>query len=257
VSPQAGFDPDNYTGPQSAPKPDRGPWVQTHSGIAFYPLDPLPHEVLLPDIAHALARICRFTGHTREFYSVAEHSVRVSHLCEPQDALWGLLHDAAEAYLTDLAGPLKHHHCFAKYRDIEAKLQAVIMAHFQLPAKRPASVQRADRMMLAIERRDLMPITPRWEDDDELAELIDGCTANIDTPLPPVGAEGVFLSRFRELNAQRASHLHAPAASKYPFGGSMTQTIEQIRQRFDNNDRLNYRDIQDLLCALELAAGPQ
>ena len=55
-----------------------GDFIQTYSGIEFYPLDPRIEEVKLLDIAHALSNICRFTGHCNEFYSVAQHSVLVS-----------------------------------------------------------------------------------------------------------------------------------------------------------------------------------
>src|ERR1017187_10636100 len=76
--------------------------ITTFSGIHFWPLLPNPADIRIEDIAHALSNQCRFAGHAREFYSVAEHSVRVSQLCPPEDALWGLLHDASEAYLTDV-----------------------------------------------------------------------------------------------------------------------------------------------------------
>jgi hypothetical protein len=84
-----------------------GDWIQTYSGRQFWPLDPRVEDVHLEDIAHALSNVCRYTGHVREFYSVAEHSVHVSWSCEPEDALWGLLHDASEAYLADMARPVK------------------------------------------------------------------------------------------------------------------------------------------------------
>jgi uncharacterized protein len=87
-----------------------GPWVQTVSGKRFYLLDPRPEMITIEDIAHALGQLCRFTGHTRKFLSVAEHSVTVSHLLKPfgpAAELAGLLHDAAEAYIGDVNNPLK------------------------------------------------------------------------------------------------------------------------------------------------------
>ena len=53
-------------------------WIQTYSGKKFYPLDPRPEDIDIRDIAHALSLNCRFNGHCRCFYSVAEHSVGVS-----------------------------------------------------------------------------------------------------------------------------------------------------------------------------------
>jgi uncharacterized protein len=98
-----------------------GDWIQTYTGKQFWPLSPLPEDIVIEDIAHALSMQCRFGGHVRTFYSVAQHSVHVSLLVEPQYALWGLLHDAAEAYLVDLPRPIKK---FSEmgllYQEIEA-----------------------------------------------------------------------------------------------------------------------------------------
>lgn len=94
----------------ATPAPPTGPWIQTVSGKRFYLLDPRPEMICLEDIAHALGQLCRFTGHTRSFLSVAEHSVTVSHLLKPfgpAAELAGLLHDAAEAYIGDVNNPLK------------------------------------------------------------------------------------------------------------------------------------------------------
>ena len=75
-----------------------GSWLQTYTGKKFYPFDPREEEVDILDIAHALSQLCRFGGHTKEFYSVAEHCVLVSMCCPSEVKLLGLLHDAAEAY---------------------------------------------------------------------------------------------------------------------------------------------------------------
>jgi len=84
-----------------------GSGIQVNSGGIFDPLNPDPAGILIEDVAHALARQSRFLGHGDGSYSVAEHCVHVSRACEPEDALWGLLHDATEAYLGDLPTPLK------------------------------------------------------------------------------------------------------------------------------------------------------
>src|ERR1035441_7448066 len=82
-------------------------FIGTFSGLRFWPLDPDPDKILIEDIAHALAHQCRFGGHASKFYSVAEHSVHVSKLCAPKDALWGLLHDASEAYCGAVWAPAR------------------------------------------------------------------------------------------------------------------------------------------------------
>jgi hypothetical protein len=83
-------------------------WIQTNSGGVFHILDPREGEIKITDIGHSLAMQCRFTGHVRRFYSIAEHSVLGSYLVPEGDALWFLLHDASEAYIADINRPLKH-----------------------------------------------------------------------------------------------------------------------------------------------------
>src|ERR1035441_1601867 len=97
--------------------------ITTFSGVRFWPLIPNPADIRIEDIAHALSNQCRFGGHTREFYSVAEHSVRVSQLCTPENALWGLLHDASEAYLSDVTAPITELPQLEAYRAAERSLQ--------------------------------------------------------------------------------------------------------------------------------------
>lgn len=138
-------------------------WIQTYSGLRFDPVNPRPEDIRIEDVAHALAHQCRFTGHTKFFYSVAEHSIHVSRQCTPQDALAGLLHDASEAYLVDVASPLKRLPEFAGYREIEARLQAMIFARFGLAPELPASVKDADLRMLSTEAVQIMsPLHRDW-----------------------------------------------------------------------------------------------
>lgn len=142
------------TTPGPAPAPVT--FIQTYSGVKFFPLDPRPEDVRFMDIAHALSNACRYTGHCRHFYSVAEHSVRVSWHVPPEDGLRGLLHDASEAYLHDLARPIKASPGLAFYRQQERRVEDVIMAVFGLQAEQPLAVTIADDRMAATEQRDLM-----------------------------------------------------------------------------------------------------
>lgn len=146
-----------------------GDWCETASGIQFWPLDPRPEDVDLGDIAHALARQCRFSGHCRVFYSVAEHSVRVARCVEaqpgstPEHVTWGLLHDAAEAYVVDLPRPIKHLPELAHYRLAEAHVMRCICAHFGMSTQEPLRIRLADDTLLATEALDLMPQRHPWE----------------------------------------------------------------------------------------------
>jgi hypothetical protein len=141
----------------------KGNWIGTYSGVQFYPLDPRIEEVRIEDIAHALANQCRFLGHCSEFYSVAQHSVLVSRHCSRLNRAWGLLHDAAEAYLPDMPRPLKQLPEFKWYRDLEATIQEVIAQRFGLEWPEPTEVKQIDTAILLDEGRAIMPKSfERW-----------------------------------------------------------------------------------------------
>jgi hypothetical protein len=168
--------------------------ITTFSDVRFWPLLPNPDDIRIEDIAHALSNQCRFGGHAREFYSVAEHCVRVSQHCRPEDALWGLLHDASEAYLSDVPAPLKELQQFEAYRAAERSLQGTIAASFGLSTEQPRSVTEADRAVLEIEIRDLLrPTVGRPPGRTPHNKL------TITNPWQPRVAKAKFLSRFREL----------------------------------------------------------
>ncbi|MBF0180285.1 MAG: phosphohydrolase [Magnetococcales bacterium] len=170
-------------------------WIQTYTGLRFWPTDARPDEVEIRDVAHALAMLCRFNGHCRRFYSVAEHSVHVSRIVPPEDALWGLLHDASEAYLADLPRPLKR--LMPAYREREAALTRVIARRFGLPEAIPATVELADGVLLATEKAALMGPEPApWE---PLPPALDPAMIRAWDPL---AAERAFLERFVEITGQ-------------------------------------------------------
>ncbi|MBF0184990.1 MAG: phosphohydrolase [Magnetococcales bacterium] len=141
-----------------AEKRCRKSWIQTFSGRQFWPLDARAEEVDIVDIAHSLAMQCRFNGHCRRFYSVAEHAVHVSHLVTAQSARWGLLHDAAEAYLSDLPQPIKQQ--MPVFRQYEDRLLQVIATRFALPAEMPEEIKQVDMLLLSTEKAALMALEP-------------------------------------------------------------------------------------------------
>lgn len=129
--------------------------ILTHSGIEFDVCKPDPDLIEIEDIAHALSNICRFTGHTKHFYSVAQHSYLCATLVPKEHQLETLLHDAAEAYIGDVSSPLKAQ--LPGYQMIEFKLDQAIRQRFGLPAKKTPWVKEADLQMLAAEKAQLMP----------------------------------------------------------------------------------------------------
>ncbi len=132
-------------------------WIQTYTGQKFsLNVEDFDKNVINPlDIAHALSNICRFGGHSKSFYSVAQHSVLVSYAC-PDFPLAGLLHDACEAYLGDVVTQLKRK--LSDYGPIERSLQHTIAGRFNLPEDifEHPQIKEADMMLLATEKRDVL-----------------------------------------------------------------------------------------------------
>lgn len=130
--------------------------ITTASGRAFNVLHPTPDQIHIEDIAHHLSHLCRFTGATGTLYTVAEHSVRVSNSVPLEDALWGLLHDAAEAYVGDLNKPTKELPELAGYRQIITRIEHAVCRRWGLPLAMPESVRRKDAEWGEVERRCLV-----------------------------------------------------------------------------------------------------
>lgn len=153
-----------------------GSVILTVSGRYVNPLDLKVEDIVIEDVAHALSNQCRYTGHTRGFYSVAQHSVlvakRLRKLGESEEVQRvGLLHDATEAYLQDVARPLKVDPYFGKaYRGAEGRAERVVAEAFGLPFPWPPVVKQVDTEILAQERRELMPPNGRWKILDGVEE---------------------------------------------------------------------------------------
>ena len=138
--------------------------IQTFTGKAFDPMNPDSDLIAIKDIAHALSNTCRFSGHCKSFYSVAEHSVRVALLMQDQAhevVLAALLHDASEAYLNDIPTPIKER--IPNYQKAEKELQRRIFLKFCGDDKcMTPPIKRADLVLLATEKRDLM-VRVEWQ----------------------------------------------------------------------------------------------
>jgi hypothetical protein len=165
-------------------------WIQTYTGKQFFLLDPDPKSISIGDIAHALSMQCRYNGHVHQFYSVAEHSVLVSRYVPQELKLTALLHDASEAYITDIPRPLKPH--LANYKELEERVERVIAGVFGTIYPLPAEVKRVDAAILGDEKDLLMAPEPAdW---------------NLPYPrlgikhmgLPPIEAKEMFIKAFIE-----------------------------------------------------------
>lgn len=143
--------------------PDMPSKVHTYTGRWIDPLDLKPEDVCIEDIAGHLGNQCRWSGGTREFFSVAQHSVICSHMVEEDIAWEALHHDDAEYILQDMAKPLKNHkHLGRAYRGLEKRIEKVIAEVFNLIYPFPPGVKVADTILLVTEARDLVHGTDDW-----------------------------------------------------------------------------------------------
>jgi hypothetical protein len=179
---------------------NRGDWMQTFTGRAFYPLDPRVEDIDPADVAHALSLLCRYGGHSKRFMSVAEHCVLMSEAVAPINALWALLHDATEAYLGDMIRPLKY--AMTEYRAAEYRLMQVICDRFDIGLDCPSEVKLADARILLDEREALMAPSPLPWAVDHLHPL--GVMVRC---WSPEEAEKRYLERLRELLPVGVLHL--------------------------------------------------
>lgn len=168
--------------------------IQTGSGGYVNLLDPDPDTIQLSDIAAGLSKLCRFSGQCRQFYSVAQHSCLCAYYAPPELAWHALMHDAAEAYIGDMARPLKQ--LMPEYKRIEQRLESVIFEKYNVRVC--DEVKRLDLQALATERRDLMPAT------DERWAVLDGVEPWNDTILgwSPESAERYFSAWIQSWEAQ-------------------------------------------------------
>ena len=176
--------------------------IFTYSGVFIRPLDPNPADIHIEDIAHALSNQCRWTGHVSRFYSVAEHCLNVSALVSEELRLNALLHDASEAYLADLARPIKKAAGLGEiYLEVEANLQSAIAVRFGISDDplAHAEIKLADERMLWAEAKVLLSVLGEQMPDpgEQALALVGG-----EHPAHPVHVERRFLQAFRGYGGQ-------------------------------------------------------
>jgi 5'-deoxynucleotidase YfbR-like HD superfamily hydrolase len=161
-------------------------------------MEPRVEDICIEDIAHALSNICRFGGHSKIFYSVAQHAVHVSHIVPPHLAYHGLHHDSQEALLgSDIVRPLKQN--MPEYKRVEAQMERVVweaLGISNLNKVHHDLLKWADNVALLTEKRDLTTYT-EWPWG--LAEIDYPPTPERIRPLSPIEAEKLFLDRHFEL----------------------------------------------------------
>jgi hypothetical protein len=169
-------------------------WIRTFTGGKVYYFEPHKSNIEIEDVAHALSLICRFNGATKEFYSVAQHSVFVCDMIynDTKDkslAFTGLMHDSSEAFISDVPSPFKIH--FAGYKKAEKRMEKWLAARFDFDFPHGDIVKKYDLIALSTEMRDLMAVT----DNEHLPRPLD---TNIN-PKGPKQAERMFIARYNFL----------------------------------------------------------
>jgi 5'-deoxynucleotidase YfbR-like HD superfamily hydrolase len=176
-------------------------YIQTASGVKFYPFSPNSKSIRIDDIAQALSLQCRFTGHTKwqgkmKHYSVAQHSLYCSYICEYP--LWALLHDSPEVYLVDVPTPIKYR--IPEFREVEDKIEKAIARKFGLEWPRPAEVKMADVRAFEIEWSLLMESDKRKKGykkgmkDEKFLEILNYSMEE---------TRDAFIARFNELTSKK------------------------------------------------------
>lgn len=164
----------------------------------YFPYNaPETYDFDIVEIAHSLARLCRFTGHVDcpGIYSVAQHSVLVSLIVPEPLRVAALLHDSAEAYMGDVNAPLKQ--LLPDYKAIEKRVERAIFKYFELQWPKPKAIKQADTRLLAAERRDFQPMTrEKWE----ILDGVEPFPATGITPMDPKEAYEYFMYHWELYN---------------------------------------------------------
>lgn len=188
-----------------------GNWLQTYTGKRVYPLSLTSDQIDIIDIAHSLSLTCRFNGHVREFYSVAQHCYLMSQIVPKEYAFAALMHDACETYTSDIPHPIKSQVHVAVidtktelgillWDEWETGILKIIFNKYGIPIDYLDKIKEPDRRLCVTEEVALFDSVT----DEEL--IMWPPYKNVDiVSCPARSAEIMFLDRFKELNKQNAT----------------------------------------------------
>lgn len=188
-------------------------WLDLTSGGRIDLAAPKAEHITVKDIAGALSRICRFGGHSRCFYSVAQHAVLTSEIIKllghEEHQLLALHHDSHEAYVGDLPSPLKRrlkdldqHSGFSQIvEEIDTAIGEALQIPLPIPEELESLIKRADRAAFQVEARHLLPNGGEFAIRDDDFEVVKEVSMNLN-PLAPEAAQEAFLGRHYELTSK-------------------------------------------------------
>lgn len=132
-------------------------------GNLIRPFNPDCVDIDLEVIAIALARIKRFFGQTK--LSVAQHSVNMAKVFiaqgDTENAKQALLHEVSEAFMGDLASPLKK--AFPLFKEIEESLIKKTFLCYGLNYPMSKEVHLLDKQIMIHEAIAHMPDEEFWK----------------------------------------------------------------------------------------------
>lgn len=172
-------------------------WIETYSQKFFFYLEKNPENISIDDIAQGLSNLCRFAGQVKEFYSVAQHSCIICDYAPEHLKLIGLLHDGAEAYISDIPRPVKG--IIPQIKELEVTIQMQIAEKFGLSFPYSGQIDVLDAQLMLAEAQQLFNHRVSWwiEGLDPLNILIGKCWE-------PKKAKNEFMSRFINLTKIKA-----------------------------------------------------
>lgn len=167
----------------------KGDFTYTFTGKKFWALDPRSEDVDIIDIAHALSHACRYAGHCKQFYSVAEHCVLMAQKAKAHK-MWALLHDASEAYICDIPSPIKPF--LSNYKEIEYGIMNAVCIKFNIEKEMPPEVKELDSRILQDEAIQCF--------DHDLFQKTDKVPLDVVIKfMPPLEAKKAFIDVFNKL----------------------------------------------------------
>lgn len=132
------------------------PHILIANGRLINPLNLQPEDIDLNVAVHALSRLPRYSGQTRQTYRVAEHVVKLTGVVPVHLRKAALLHDCSEGFgLLDFAHPIKLQ--MPEYRVIEDDMLQRIFARFDVPWEHMEELSPYDRRMCQDEMMQVFP----------------------------------------------------------------------------------------------------
>lgn len=171
--------------------------IVTFSGDRFSLDNP---NFSIVDIAHALSMNCRFNGHLKSFYSVAQHSCIACEVARKEDELKALLHDAHEAYTTDMPWPFKDK--APGIKELQDAIDSKLYDYFGVDNPYTEAIKKIDIRLGLTEARDLMMNKDIYKTFCAYKDGYRPYPFEIE-PMDPIQAESQFLDYYREADADK------------------------------------------------------